>query len=80
MGQVTNICSNVAVSPLTTAQLDAAARALNRAADRFEQRAQQMDERVAKWRKDHRRDDAPIVANTLHGVARQLRQWSERCR
>jgi hypothetical protein len=42
-----NICSNASVSPLSPGQLDAAARALNRAADQFYHRAMQMDEKVA---------------------------------
>jgi len=68
------------MSPLTPSQLAVAARVLNRAADRFEQRALKIDERVARWRKDRARDNAPIVAVTLHDVARELRRWADRCR
>lgn len=74
-----NICSTSRVAPLSRRELNAAARALKRAADHFEQRALQMDDRVAGWRKDHRHDDAPVVASTLHSVARQLHQWADRC-
>jgi hypothetical protein len=54
LGTRANICSNLGMSPLTRGQLDAAARALNRAAEHFDERANAMDERVAHWRKDHR--------------------------
>lgn len=55
------------------------ATALNRAADHFEQRAVGLDDYVARWRKNRPGDDSPIVAHTLHDVARQLRKWAEQC-
>ena len=45
----------------------------------FDRRAAAIDERVATWRKDRPRDDGPVVAMTLHGVARDLRRWAEAC-
>jgi hypothetical protein len=68
------------MSPLTPSQPAVAARVLNRAADRFEHRALKIDERVARWQRDRPRDNAPIVAVTLHDVARELRRWADRCR
>jgi hypothetical protein len=67
------------MSGLSRGQRQAMARALERAADRFDERARGIDERVARWRK-HRPDDAsPMIAETLHGVAKDLRSWAARC-
>jgi len=69
-----------AMSGLSRGQRQAMARALERAADRFDERARGIDERVARRRK-HRPDDAsPMIAETLHGVAKDLRSWAARCR
>lgn len=57
----------------------AMARALNRAAEQFDVRAQAIDQQVAGWRKGRPGDSSPIVAHTLHGVARELRKWAEQC-
>jgi predicted kinase len=57
----------------------AMAQALHRAAEHFEVRAQAIDQQVARWRKGRPGDSSPIVAQTLHGVARELRVWADRC-
>jgi hypothetical protein len=78
----TNICSTLGthtVSPLSPVQRDAMARALNRAAEHFDNRAKLIDQRVANWRKGRPGDDSPVVAHTLHGVAGQLRRWADQC-
>jgi hypothetical protein len=53
------------------------ARALNRAADHFEERAGQIDDGVSHWRKDHARDSSPVIAQTMHSVAQDLRNWAK---
>ena len=65
---------------MTGGELRAAAAALAKAADRFERRALEIDLRTSQWRKDHRRDNSPVVSSTLHGVVRDLREWASRCR
>lgn len=52
--------------------------ALNRAADRIEKEARDVDSTLERRRKSHG-DDLPAVAVTLHKVARQLRQWANLC-
>jgi len=68
------------VSPLSDDQRQAMAGGLIRAADHFDGRAKGIDERVMGWRKNRPNNDSPVIANTLHGVARELRRWAERCR
>ncbi len=53
--------------------------ALRRAADHFEARARGTDDRVAGWRKMRPGDDSPVVAQTLHQVAAELRRWADQC-
>jgi hypothetical protein len=67
------------MSALTREQRRAMARALNRAADHFDERARHIDESMARWRKVRPRDPSPIQAATLHKVARDLRTWAGRC-
>jgi hypothetical protein len=55
------------------------ARALERAADLFDERARGIDQRVARWRKYRPDDSSPVIAETLHDVARDLRSWARRC-
>jgi len=55
------------------------AHALEWAADRFDVRACGIDERVARWRKNRPDDSSPVVAQTLHAVAKDLRSWANRC-
>ena len=64
---------------LSSGQRRAMARALERAADRFDERARGIDERVARWRKNRPDDSSPVVAQTLHSVAKDLRSWADRC-
>jgi hypothetical protein len=64
---------------LTEDHRKAMASALNRAAQRLDDRAKDLDDRVAHWRKGRPGDDTPIVAHTLHQVASQLRQWATQC-
>jgi hypothetical protein len=68
------------VSPLSRDQRQAMAEGLIRAADHFEERAKRIDETVMGWRKNRPNNDSPVIANTLHGVGRELRRWAERCR
>jgi hypothetical protein len=67
------------VPGLTQEQTQAMARALSRAAEHFEARAQAIDHQVAGWRKVRPGDSSPVVAQTLHGAARELRKWAEQC-
>ena len=67
------------VPALTEEQRRAMAGALNRAADHFDERARVIDQQMANWRKYRPCDPSPIVAQTMHGVARELRGWAERC-
>ncbi|MDQ6878391.1 MAG: hypothetical protein M3082_12025 [Candidatus Dormibacteraeota bacterium] len=60
-------------------QRRAMARALNRAADHFDQRVREMDDRMSHWRKDRLRDPTPIEASTLREVVRDLRTWASKC-
>jgi len=55
------------------------ARALNRAAQHFDFRAEAIDRQTAGWRKGRPGDSSPVVAQTLHGVARELRMWADSC-
>jgi len=64
---------------LTQEQGKAMARALIRAAEHFEGRAQAIDLQIAGWRKGRPSDSSPAVAQTLHGVARELRKWADQC-
>jgi hypothetical protein len=57
----------------------AMARALTRAAEHFDTRAQAIDRQTEGWRKGRPGDSSPVVAQTLHGVARELRTWADRC-
>jgi hypothetical protein len=68
------------VAPLSDDQLLAMAGGLTRAAEHFEARAKSLDETVMRWRKNRPKDDSAVIANTLHGVARELRRWVEHCR
>jgi len=65
--------------PHSAAQPQAMARALNRAAEHFDNRAKVIDQRVVGWRKGRPDDDSPVMAHTLHAVAGQLRLWGEMC-
>jgi hypothetical protein len=69
----------IAMPGLSPGQRRAMARVLQRAADRFEERARGIDLRVARWRKSRPDDASPVIAQTLHGVARDLRSWATRC-
>jgi hypothetical protein len=68
------------MSPLTPSQLAVAARVLIERRIGSSTGALKIDERVARWQRDRPRDNAPIVAVTLHDVARELRRWADRCR
>lgn len=67
------------MSGLSQIQRRAMARALDRAADLFEERARGIDQRVARWRKYRSDDSSPVIAQTLHDVAKDLRSWARRC-
>ena len=67
------------VPGLTREQRHAMARALIRAAEHFEARAQAIDHQAAGWRKGRPGDSSPVVAETLHGAARELRKWADQC-
>ena len=55
------------------------ARALDRAAERFEAEAIRLEDLRERRRKPHSGDDSAVVARTLHNVARQLRGWARLC-
>ena len=57
----------------------AMARALIRAAEHFDTRARAIDRQIEGWRKGRPGDSSPVVAQTLHSVARELRTWADRC-
>jgi hypothetical protein len=62
------------VAPLSLDQRQAMARGLVRAADHFDVRAKMLDETILRWRKNRPNNDSPVVAHTLHDVARELRR------
>jgi hypothetical protein len=68
------------MAPLSPDQRQAMADGLTRAAEHFEARAKSLDETVMRWRKNRPSNDSPVIATTLHDVARQLLRWAERCR
>lgn len=55
------------------------ARALERAAERFEAQAVEMQERVERRRKPHGGMESGEVVATLREVARKLRTWARQC-
>ena len=70
------MCSHSPALPYSAFELRAMAAALNRAADRLEREARDLDAMLERRRKAHG-DDLPAVAATLHRVVGQLRQWAE---
>lgn len=73
-----NMCSTRRV-PAVQPQRYAMARALERAATRFEDEALRLDALRERRRKPHPGDDTAAVSRTLHNVARQLRSWARLC-
>ena len=65
--------------PPSVERREAMARALDRAAERFETEAGRLDELRERRRKPHPGDDSAVVSRTLHNVARQLRSWAQLC-
>jgi hypothetical protein len=79
VGLLRNICSVLprAMSPHSAVLRLAMARALNRAAEHFDNRQGDRPALVG-WREGHPDDDSPVVAHTLPAVAGQLRLWAAR--